>query len=223
MANRMCRKCDPSQLVRLQLPRKDFDLAVDHEELTGNLRRFYDFTGKTVLFVGAGGRQFLDPSFKTKRLIAIDRNVEALGELKRKIAARGEQGSLNVRGADFEEVTLSGDTVYFEFCLHETVDPQKTLAHARALAPDVVVFDHSPGSDWSFYVAEEERVRRSAEAMKRFGIRRRETVRIQQRFNDYVELLAKVAEQGTVAIQRVQRFAGTTNIVIPMNCELALL
>jgi hypothetical protein len=198
-------------------------LAVDQEEVTGNLRRFYDFTGKTVLFVGAGGGQFLDPSFKTKRLIAIDRNVEALGELKRKTAARGEQGSWNVRGAHFEEVTLSGDTVYFEFCLHETVDPQKTLAHARALAPDVVVFDHTPGSDWSFYVAEEERVRRSAEAMKRFGIRRRETVRIQQRFKDYVELLAKVAEQGTVAIQRVQRFAGTTNIVIPMNCELALL
>ena len=114
-------------------------------------------------------------------------------------------------------------SVYFEFCLHETVDPQKTLAHARALAPDVVVLDPSPGSDWSFYVAEEERVRRSAEAMKRFGIRRHETLHVQQHFKDYVELLAKVAEQGTVAIQRVQRFAGTTNIVIPMNCELALL
>jgi hypothetical protein len=198
-------------------------LAVDHEELTGNLRRFYNFTGKTVLCVGQEGRQFLDPSFKTKKLVAIDRNVEALGELKKKIAGQVAQGSLGVLGAEFEEVTLSGDTVYFEFCLHETVDPQKTLAHARALAPDVVVFDHSPGSDWSFYVAEEERVRRSAEAMKRFGIRRRETLHVQQHFKDYVELLAKVAEQGTVAIQRVQRFAGTTNIVIPMNCELALL
>ena len=215
-------KYGPSQLVHLQPPRKDFPLAVDHEDLTGNLRRFYDFTGKTVLFVGEGGRQFLDPSFKTKKLVAIDRNVEALGELKKKIAGRGAQGSLGVLGAEFE-VPLSGDTVYFEFCLHETVDPQKTLAHARALAPDVVVLDHSPGSDWSFYVAEEERVRRSAEAMKRFGIRRRETLHVQQHFKDYVELLAKVAEQGTVAIQRVQRFAGTTNIVIPMNCELALL
>ena len=93
----------------------------------------------------------------------------------------------------------------------------------RYRVPDVVVFDHSPGSHWSFYVAEEERVRRSAEAMKRFGIRRRETLHVQQHFKDYVELLAKVAEQGTVAMQRVQRFAGTTNIVIPMNCELALL
>jgi hypothetical protein len=59
--------------------------------------------------------------------------------------------------------------------------------------------------------------------MKHFGIRRHETARIQQRFKDYVELLAKVAEQGTGAIQRVQRYAVTTNIVIPMNCELALL
>jgi hypothetical protein len=184
-------KYDPSQLVRSQVPRKDLPLAVDDEELTGNLRRFYDFTDKTVLFVGERGRQFRDPSFKTKRLIAIDRNVEALGELKKKIGARGAQGSLGVLGADCkEEVTLSGDMVYFEFCLHETVDPQETLAHARALAPDVVVFDHSPGSDWSFYLAEEERVRRSAEAMKRFGIRRRETFHVQQHSKDYVELLA---------------------------------
>lgn len=206
-----------------QLPRKDSHLAVDYAELTANLCRFYDFTGKVVLFVGAGGRQLLDPSITTTKLIAIDRDIDALRELKRNIAAKGMRASVDVIHADFEDVTLSGDVVYFEFCLHETVDPQKALAHARALAPNIVVFDHLPGSEWAYYAAEEEKVRRSAEAMKRIGIRRRETFCTAQRFQDHVELLAKVAPQGTVAIERVQHFAGAMNIVIPMSYELALL
>jgi hypothetical protein len=52
-------------------------LATDYAQLTGNLLRFYDFTNKVVLFVGAGGRQLLALSAGTKKLIAIDQDVEA--------------------------------------------------------------------------------------------------------------------------------------------------
>lgn len=198
-------------------------MAADYRELTENLRRFYDFTGKIVLFVGAGGRQLLHPGFRTKKLIAIDQDVEALRELNTNIATKGTQHSVDVVGANFEDVTLPGDVVYFEFCLHEMVDPQKALTHARTLAPEIVVFDHLPGSDWAFYAAEEDKVRRSAEAMECAGVRRRQTFRTEQRFRDRAELLAKVTVQGAMATQRVQRFAGATNIVIPMSYELALL
>jgi hypothetical protein len=34
---------------------------------------------------------------------------------------------------------LQGDTVYFEFCLHEMDDPEYALIHAKSLAPDIVV------------------------------------------------------------------------------------
>ncbi len=198
-------------------------MAADHGQLTEDLRRFYDFTSKVVLLVGAGGRQLLDPTLRAKKLIAIDHDVEALGELKWKVATKGMQDSVEILGADFEDVTLLGDVVYFEFCLHEMVNPQKALTHAKTLAPDIVVFDHLPGSDWAFYAAEEDKVRRSAKAMKHFDVRRRETFRTEQRFRDHAELLAKVAVQGAVAIQRAQRFAGATNIVIPMSYQLALL
>jgi len=198
-------------------------MAVDYGKLTGNLGRFYDFTGKVVLFVGAGGRQLLDPAIRTKKLVAIDRDAEALRELKRNVAAAGMQGSVAAIGANFEDVTLYGDVVYFEFCLHEMDDPQRALVHASKRAPDIVVFDHLPGSNWVFYGAEEEKVRRSAQAMERFGVRRRETFRTEQRFRDDAELFAKVKAEGATAIQRAQRFAGVTNIVIPMSYELALL
>jgi hypothetical protein len=198
-------------------------LAADYGGLADTLSRFYDFTGKVVLYVGAGGRQLLDPSIKTKSLIVIDRNTQALEQLKKKVTMKGRGASAKIVGADFADVKLSGEVVYFEFCLHEMSDPQKSLEHARALAPDIVVYDHSPGSEWTFYTAEEDKVRASSEAMKRFGIRRRQVFRTEQRFADYPELRAKIVVQGPVAIKRARRFAGTKNIVIPMNFELALL
>jgi hypothetical protein len=198
-------------------------LAAAHRQLREHLRRFYDFTGKVVLFVGAGGGQLIDPGFGTKKLIAIDRDVEALRDLETKLDAGGMPGAVDVVRADFEEVSLLGDVVYFEFCLHEMADPGKALIHAGTLARDVVVFDHAPGSDWSFHAAEEEGVRRASEAMEAFGVQRRERLRFEQRFKDHAELLAKLAAQGPLATERARRFAGATDIVIPMSCELALL
>ena len=198
-------------------------MAADYAQLTENLLRFYNFKNKVVLFVGAGGRQLLDPSAGTKKLIAIDQDVETLRELAANVAAKGIQASVEVVGSKFEDVTLSGDVVYFEFCLHEMADPEKALTHAKNLARDIVVFDHSPGSEWIFYGAEEDKVRRSAHAMEHFGVRGRERFHTEQRFKDYAELLAKVSAQGPTAIQRTQCFAVATNIVIPMGYELNLL
>ena len=198
-------------------------MATDYAKLSRDLSRFYDFTGKVVLYVGAGGRQLLAPSVRIRRWIAIDKDAEALHQLKTEAAAMGAQDFVEVIEARFEEVTRPGDVVYFEFCLHEMDDPEVALTHARSLAPDIVVYDHSAGSEWIFYGAEEDRVVLSSAAMQRFGIRRRETFVAEQRFGTFDELLAKVAPQGPLAIERVQRFAGATDIVIPMAHELDLL
>jgi 2-polyprenyl-3-methyl-5-hydroxy-6-metoxy-1,4-benzoquinol methylase len=198
-------------------------MAADYARLVAQLRSFYDFTAKAVLLVGAGGGQLLDPTIKPKKLIAIDHDRDALGKLERRVADQGMQDFVEVVCAQFEEVALSGDVVYFEFCLHEMADPMKALLHARTLAPDIVVFDHDPNSAWAFHAAEEEEVRRSSEAMERFGIRRRQSFRAEQTFRDYAEFLAKLSTQGPVAIGRAREFAGATAITIPMDCQLALL
>ena len=187
-------------------------MAADYQKLAETLTRFYDFTDKTVLYVGAGGRQLLDPAVKNRRLIAIDRDAGSLAGL-----------NIEAVAADFEEVRLAGDVVYFEFCLHEMPDPLRALQHARTLAPETVVFDHSPESEWIFLGAEEEQVRRSTAAMIEFGIRRRVTFQTEQRFQEYAELIAKVSPQGELALERARRFEGATGIEIPMCCELVLL
>ena len=198
-------------------------MATDYAQLTRNLLRFYDFSNKVVLFVGAGGKQLLDRSAGTKKLIAIDQDVEALRELAATVAAKGIQDSVEIVGGKFEDVALSGDVVYFEFCLHEMAEPQKALTHARSLARDIVVFDHSQDSEWIIYGAEEDKVRSSTQVMEHFGLRGHEKFHTEQRFENYTELLAKVSAQGPIAIQRIQRFADATNIVIPMRYELNLL
>lgn len=205
------------------ISQKDSPLATDYLQLTNNLLRFYDFTNKAVLFVGAGGKQLLDPSAGTRKLIAIDQDVQALSGLAAKIDAKGIRDSVDIVGGKFEDVAISGDVVYFEFCLHEMSDPHMALAHARKLAPDIVVFDHSPDSEWIFYGAEEDKVRSSKQAMENFGVRSCQKFHTEQRFEDFTQLLAKMRPQGSTAIERIQRFAGETNIVIPMHYELNLL
>jgi len=59
--------------------------------------------------------------------------------------------------------------------------------------------------------------------MERLGVRRHERFQAEQRFENYAEFLAKVTPQGPVAIERAQRFAVKTNIVIPMSYDLNLL
>jgi len=177
-------------------------LATDYAQLTANLLHFYNFTNKVVLFVGAGGTQLLALSAGTKKLIAIDQDVAALQELSAKVAADGLQDSAEVIGSKFEDVTQSGDVVYFEFCLHEMADPQKALTHARNLAHDIVVFDHSPDSEWIFYGAEEDKVPISAYAMERFGVRRH------QKFQT-VRGLRRTPRQGEPARDHSNRASAT--------------
>lgn len=198
-------------------------MAVDYNELAQNLRLFYDFTGKTVLYVGAGGHRLLDSSIRTKWVIAIDQGDKSLANLRRTVARQGRRASVEVVAAGFEEVAFRGDVVYFEFCLHEMAEPRTALEHAGALAPDIVVLDHRPGSEWAFYAAEDVRVKRSAVALSRFGVKRRKRYTIEQRFGNYAELSAKLNVRGAMARRRAQRFEGATNIVIPMSYELVLL
>lgn len=197
-------------------------MTTDYSKLTENLHRFYDFGDKVVLFIGAGGKQLLSPATRTRKMIAVDKNADALRELQDNVVAKSLQNSVQVIVADFEEVTTNADVIYFEFCLHEMDDPEKALRHAKSLAPDVVVYDHSPGSEWIYYGAEEDKVAHSSAVMERFGIRRKQKFQAEQRFADYEELLAKVSPQGSLAIERAQRFAGMTNIAIPMSYELNL-
>ena len=198
-------------------------MALDRAQLTANLHSFYDFEGKIVLCVGAGGGQLLDQNIVTAETVLVDRDQRSFAGINTRKLTNEKQRTVSTVVADFNAVNVPGDVVYFEFCLHEMDDPERAVNHARTLAADVVIFEHAPASDWVFYSAEEEKVRRCAEALARFSMRRHQNVLAEQTFKNHSELVAKVNCQGDLAIERAGRFAGAMDIVIAMKCALTLL
>ena len=198
-------------------------MATDVGLVVRNLLDFYPFAGKTVVSVGAGGGQLVEYGREARRVVAVDGDAEALRRLADVLAAKGLAERFELVCSDVHDVTESGDVVLFEFALHEMPDPSRALAHAKSLARDVVVLDHAPGSEWAWHVVEEEKVRRSAEAMRRLGVRAERLFLGEQLFADHVELLARVSVQGPLAVERAERFRGAGEIVIPFCYEAVLL
>jgi len=198
-------------------------MATDIGRIVENLLCFYDFGGRTVVSVGAGGGQFVEFGRKTRKIIAVDQDAEALRQLKTRVASEGLADSFEFVQSDFYDTAKQGDVVLFEFSLHEMPDPLRALQHAQTLAPDIVVLDHAPGSDWTYYIVEEDKVHKSTEAMKRFGIRSQAVFQGEQRFSNHDELLAKVSVQGPEAIERVGVFRGASGIVIRLVYAATLL
>jgi tRNA A58 N-methylase Trm61 len=188
-----------------------------------NIRQFYSFSGKKVLGVGAGGGPLTNLVLESRKLIVIDKDPAAIRQWEAKVIAEGLQDRVEVIHADFCETSPRGDVVYFEFCLHEMNDPRQALRHALTLAPEVLIFDHLPESEWAFHAAEEDKVRRSTDALADFACARHQAFRTEQRFPEYRQLLEKVSCQGEVALQRAERYRDSTGIAIPMTYGLSLL
>lgn len=198
-------------------------MAVDRAQLSASLHSFYDFAGKVVLCVGAGHGQLLDPNVVTAETVLIDRDQNSFASQSATNPTSEPSRRLRTVVADFEDVNIQADVVYFEFCLHEMEDPRQAIHHARTLAPDLVIFEHLPSSEWVFYAAEEEKVCRSAQVLSQFPVKRRQNVFADQTFAAYSDLVSKLSPQGERAMQRAVRLSQETNIVIPMKCTLVLL
>jgi tRNA A58 N-methylase Trm61 len=198
-------------------------MAADYKQMMQNLRAFYDFSGKEVLAVGAGGGQLVELGRGARKFTAIDNDPAAIRQLEARLAAHGLQDQVEIVNADLFKTSLHGDVVYFEFCLHEMDDPENALRHASTLAPDVLIFDHLPDSPWAFHAAEEDKVRRSTNTLAHFDCVRHQAFRTEQHFQDHARLLEKISCQGELAVERARRFLGETNIVILMTYGLTLL
>lgn len=198
-------------------------MATDTRQITSSLAAFYDFADRTVVDVGAGGGQLVEYARPARAVIAVDRDGAALARLAARLAECGLAGKFTLVESDVADVAAKGDVVLFEFCLHEMPDPERALAHARTLAPDVVVIDHAPGSPWSWLAAEGDQVDAAWKAVERHVLRRQRLVVAWQHFRDYDELAAKMAGQGPESLRRMRSHRGQANIAIPMPYRLALL
>jgi len=198
-------------------------MATDYKKIVEDLLAFYDFRDKTVVAVGAGGGQLIEYGRPARKVIAVDNDAPALEKLRENLKAAGLESKFDPVLCDFNRAALTGDAVLFEFCLHELPDPSAALRHAKELAPDVVIFDHGPGSDWAFFTAEENKVLMSWRAVEGHPIRERRFFRAIQAFKTYEELYLKVKGQGETSLGRIEKFRDKIDIAIPMIYEMALI
>lgn len=196
-------------------------MATDVAEIVSRLTSFYDFADRAIVAVGAGGGQLSEYARAAAHVIAVDPDGAAMERLRAAVEARGLIDRYTFVLEDFLAVRPRGDVVLFEFCLHLLPDPGAALAHASTLAPDVVVLDHAPGSQWMWCAAEE--TAEAWAAVARRNVRRALDVGATQRFRDFAELEARLADQPAPSRERIAGRRGQRDIAIDMPYRLALL
>jgi ubiquinone/menaquinone biosynthesis C-methylase UbiE len=188
-----------------------------------NLLEFYDFSGKAVVVVGAGGGQLAEYGRNALKIIAVDSDRSALEKLRIKLLENGLTERFELVEGDFASMDFRGDAVLFEFCLHEMPSPVEAVRRALRSAPDVLVLDHLTGSEWAYCAAEEEKVAGSWRAIDQFVFARYSSYLAEQHFAGYSELYEKVKNQGETSIRRIEMFRDRDNIRFPMPYALALI
>lgn len=198
-------------------------MGTDVKRIMENLLSFYHFRDKVVVSVGAGGGQLIEYGREARKVLAVDNDPHAIETLKDALRKRRLRQRFDLIEGDFGHTSLRGDVVLFEFSLHEMGDPCASIRHARQTASDIVVIDHLPESEWAYYVAEEDKVRRSWDAVLMYDIRKRASFSAAQAFPDYGELYDKVKSQGERSISRAKRFASDRDIIIRMPYGIVLI
>ncbi len=198
-------------------------MAADYKKIVADLLEFYDLKDKAVLSVGAGGGRLIEYGRTAGKVLALDSDAQALEKLRESLKIAGLEDKFEPVLGDFFKADLKADVVLFEFCLHEMADPGAAVERALGLAPAVVVFDHWPGSEWSYIAAEEKKVAASWAAVGRFPVKKTRMSETVQLFGDYDELYRKVKGQGETSLARIATFKGRTDIRIPMTYGLALI
>ncbi len=198
-------------------------MATDIKKLIDNLHEFYDFRNKTIISVGAGGGQLVEYARLSKQVIAIDYDKEALSRLEISLQKSHLADKFTLINSDFYQVSKKGDVVMFEFCLHEMVDAKAAVDHALTLAPEILICDHLPNSEWAYIVDEKENAINGWAALDMFKLKKVQRYNTVQSFHDYDELYQKVKVQGENTINRISPFKGKKDFTIPMSYGFALL
>ncbi len=198
-------------------------MATDIKQIINNLLDFYDFTDKIIVSVGAGGGQLIEYGRNAKQVIAIDNDAAALQLLRIKLNASGLNEKFTIIHSDFYQTQIKSDIVLFEFSLHEIENPALAIAHAKTIAADIVILDHSPDSEWAFLADEDEKVRRAWSIINTSNIKDSQQYHTNQSFKNYNELYDKLKIQGENSINRISKYKLLSEISILMNYGLVLL
>ena len=85
----------------------------------------------------------------------------------------------------------------------------------------MVVIDHLPEPEWSYYTVETEKITSSWQAIRRFPIKKEARYMATQLFKDYNELYEKLKILGDECLRRIEKFKDKKDFSIPMPYAIA--
>lgn len=181
-------------------------MATDTHAIIKNLVAFYDFGGKEVLHVGAGGGRLIGYAHLPRKITAIDSDRAAVESLRKKIGECDLDAKFTTIEGDFCGLRAQFDVVFFEFCLHEMADPVRAIGHAATLAPHILIIDHLPESEWSWCACESDKISASWRAIEETPLRRKRLFDAKQHFANFGELSNRLATLGEESARRIRRY-----------------
>ena len=168
-------------------------------------------------------KQLLGPSTAVKKLVAIDKDVNALAALRADVAAQGSPIAWTSSAAASKRSPRPAmPCTSSSACTRWTTLSRRCSMPSRWL-PTWWCTTTLPVRNGSTTARRKTKSRAAQPSCRQFGIRRQQTFQAEQRFANYDELYAKVAPQGPLAIERALNFVGAKDIVIPFSYELNLL
>ncbi len=193
------------------------------QQIIQDLLEFYDFKDKTVISVGAGGGQFIAYARVAKHVVAIDNDAYALEKLRENIFKHKLSEKFTLIHSNFSDITIKGDVVLFEFCLHEMNNLQAMLECGKRAAKDIVIADHGVDSRWAYVADETEKAKNSWNYIWKNKIQKSITYKTSQYFENYSELYEKIKNQGINSIKRIEKYKECSKIEIPMEYTFAFI
>jgi hypothetical protein len=194
----------------------------DAQKIDKDLLEFYDFEDRTVITVGAGEGRFTEYGRNSTHVFTIDCNEDALVRFKETLDKAKLDYKFTLIRSDFYDCKKKGDVVLFEFCLHEMTDTKAAIMHALTMAPNVLITDWWPDSEWAYIADENEKVLNSWKSINKLNLKKVKRVDSQKFFRDYDELYQKVKSRGEKAVQRIEKYKDMTDFSIPVSYGIAL-
>ena len=198
-------------------------MGINISEIINNLDGFYSLNGKTIIHVGIGSGLFTGYTNSAKKIFAYDNNPTIENILRDKLIKERTLDKYEINITDFFKCKNKADVVFFEFCLHEIVNPLKALEFAKTISDDILIIDHAKNSEWSYYTLETEKLQKSRAAISTFKIKKHCTFDEYQYFGNFNSLKTKLSILGEECMNRIVKFEYKSDINIPMPYEICLI
>lgn len=198
-------------------------MVTDSGEIAYNLTKFFDFEGKVVVHADLRGGAILGYAAFARRVVLLDREPAEVVRMRRSVAAAGVDDRFVIACGDLPSFEPCGDVVLLDFCLHSETDPGATLARAWAIAGDVLVMEHAPGSEWADIAGISSALDSAWNAVEAFRVRRQMTFQGFQIFRDRAELCLALARSGVQRADSVAARWPPGEIVVRMPYRIVLI